>query len=463
MNNRRRRWLFLAGFLWLTAAAPAQTPAPGSVSVDGRTDVSPSHKPVPPDPRFGQADVLRNLLRDEKELAEQLRKAEELFGKDPEKLRELQEQLRDPKRLQELLDKLRAGGIDLDRLRDIARRQGAFPGRLGPDSPEMQKLLERLRKSPPDVPSDDPNKNDGPHSPDKGDTPRPVTPPDNRPPVPDVPRDRDPGAPPPVSPPLPDGGTPPSAAELRQRARFFKFAERLAESLKDSDTLRNSKAVGGLLNRLEDFRAGNRDAWVEGLGKRVTALGERYPRLAESFNLDRLMSRGWPRLGGPTLPPPRLPTFAPPSVGVSEVPSAGGEQAGRALLWLLVAAAAGFVLWKLFGRRLGFLVGRVVGRGLGPWPVRPQDVRTRDDVVRAFEYLALLNLGDPARSQNHRAIASRLGGDGLGAAPERRGAAERLADLYEQARYAPAGELPAEDDLAAARRDLTFLARAQAA
>jgi len=99
------------------------------------------------------------------------------------------------------------------------------------------------------------------------------------------------------------------------------------------------------------------------------------------------------------------------------------------------------------------------GWRLGPWPVRPEAVRTRDELVRAFEYLALLLLGPAARTRNHEEIAAGLGEQDV----SRRAAAERLAGLYEQARYAPPDEVLPDTDLAAARADLSLLAGVAAA
>ena len=56
----------------------------------------------------------------------------------------------------------------------------------------------------------------------------------------------------------------------------------------------------------------------------------------------------------------------------------------------------------------------------GPWPVRPSQVSTRRDLIRAFEHLAYLLLGQPARSLNHLDVADRLGGDDDGRAACRR-------------------------------------------
>jgi hypothetical protein len=110
------------------------------------------------------------------------------------------------------------------------------------------------------------------------------------------------------------------------------------------------------------------------------------------------------------------------------------------------------LVWKLLGRRRRE-EPQVALAVLGPWPVDPARIGTREQLVQAFEYLALLLLGSPARTANHRDIA-----DSLGATPEQGQAANQLASLYEKARYDPVpGELmPA--DLAAARHDLLLLA-----
>ena len=139
--------------------------------------------------------------------------------------------------------------------------------------------------------------------------------------------------------------------------------------------------------------------------------------------------------------------------GLTSATAAGG---GLALLQILLIAAvlmvAAVLVWRLLGRgrrhepQLALAV-------LGPWPVDPARISTREQLIQAFEYLAVLVLGRPARTANHRDIA-----DSLGTTPEKGQAADQLASLYEKARYDPAaGELPPAD-LTAARRDLLFLA-----
>jgi hypothetical protein len=99
----------------------------------------------------------------------------------------------------------------------------------------------------------------------------------------------------------------------------------------------------------------------------------------------------------------------------------------------------------------------VEGR-LGPWPVNPATVSTREQLVQAFEYLSMLRLGPAARHQNHHQIAEGLSVEETDSWAPRHQAAEHLAAVYEQARYAPIGDSLLEADLAAARRELCFLA-----
>jgi hypothetical protein len=81
-------------------------------------------------------------------------------------------------------------------------------------------------------------------------------------------------------------------------------------------------------------------------------------------------------------------------------------------------------------------------------------VISRADVIRAFEYLAFIRLGEAARSWNHLELAAALAGD----VPETRQAAGTIAGLYEQARYAPGDEPLSAEALVAARRSLDLLA-----
>src|SRR5262249_39439059 len=94
-----------------------------------------------------------------------------------------------------------------------------------------------------------------------------------------------------------------------------------------------------------------------------------------------------------------------------------------------------------------------------PWPVAPAAVTTREDLVKAFEYLSLLKFGRDALSWNHLEIAAQF----VQRQPESSQAAGRLANLYEHARYAPGDESLPDEVVQMARRELTFLAGEQSA
>lgn len=145
-----------------------------------------------------------------------------------------------------------------------------------------------------------------------------------------------------------------------------------------------------------------------------------------------------------------------PSVSSGPSGSSGpGEGMGYIVVWMVILMILGLILWKLFQGQLPFLKGRTEEEWkLGPWPVRPEAVKTREEVIRGFEYLSLLLLGREAQSWNHHAIAGQLGGT----TEDRRQAAATLAAVYEKARYAPTEEPIDDTDLAAARRDLCLLA-----
>ncbi len=132
---------------------------------------------------------------------------------------------------------------------------------------------------------------------------------------------------------------------------------------------------------------------------------------------------------------------------------------GAVTVGVVVVLGVFAALLIAFAMRREGLLGRGGNRDeIGAWPVRPGEVRTRSDLVRAFEYLALLMLGRSIESANHHEIADRLGADDLAGEKRRRQAALELARLYEQARYAPPEENLSEDELTTARQDLALLA-----
>jgi hypothetical protein len=95
-----------------------------------------------------------------------------------------------------------------------------------------------------------------------------------------------------------------------------------------------------------------------------------------------------------------------------------------------------------------------VAHGLGPWPVDPRLINSREDVVKAFEYLSVLICGESARTWTHSAIADAL----ADLAATHGETAVMLARLYELARYAPLDEPLTNEELMEARELVCGLA-----
>ncbi len=289
------------------------------------------------------------------------------------------------------------------------------------------------------------------------------------------PADANPGGEPSQPPPNPaEGQAPASPApgtmtgpsglprELEDPLRQSPIGEWVLNQLKDSPELRDT--VAGLLRSRPPAGPGGPDGLGGTLGDKLLQ-GVKPYLPGPSFWTNKVLPR-LPRVSLPSLPkvrvpdvhvnPPALPSIHLPRISLPPAPSGRGGYAWLVAPVCLILALIGWRTyqgrqqrWRGFGR---------FGPGdrwvLGPWPVAPAAVSSEAELIQAFEHLTLLKLGPAARSWNHRAIAA-----GLGAGqPERRRAADQLALLYEQYRYAPAHEPLAADVLHAARRALAFLA-----
>jgi hypothetical protein len=161
-----------------------------------------------------------------------------------------------------------------------------------------------------------------------------------------------------------------------------------------------------------------------------------------------------PNVGHVSPQAPNVPT------GGGSVSVGGADGLFNVLIVLLVVIGAGLVTWKLMSLKHGQADNADDRWQLGAWPVHPSAVRTRADLVKAFEYLAVLLLGARAQTQHHLELAEELGRQSTSADARRSEAARSLAHLYEIARYTPADEALAADELAEARCELSFLAGA---
>jgi hypothetical protein len=153
----------------------------------------------------------------------------------------------------------------------------------------------------------------------------------------------------------------------------------------------------------------------------------------------------------------RLPNMGPVAGSGAEPPSL--SVAGMILVVVLVGGAVVVVALLLLGTRW---MGAAKTRpwSPGPWPVDPSRISTRGELVQAFNYLALLLLGRQAEHLNHKEIATQVGDAAPPADVQSHQAADQLARLYEQARYAPGEEMLSPEDMRQARADLSSLAGA---
>ncbi len=377
--------------------------------------------------------------------------------------------------LESLLKNPERYGIDPKAVEKIAREVGKRPQDFGinPTDPDVQDMarrlaaqakfnpaqLDALKRLIPNIKPPDPDKPDIDKPVDKDK--KPDTDKDKKPDT-DKPSDKDkkpdtdkPGDMGKVTPPVPPQGSRPPGDPVIKPAPSAKNKNRswIAEQF--------SSLMGkdGITGDLRDWLRGltGPDTWVgdasRGLSREMKLLtGKILPNL-DGIRLDTLwrdIREAAPRLDV---------SFSPPSFSGPSMPS--GEDFGPILLGIALLGAIGFGFF-LLARSRGWSAGpRGDGWRLGPWPVAPAAVRTRDDVVKAFEYLALLLLGRQVSASNHLDIAKQLATrDQTG---QGRQAAGELAELYEHARYAPPEETLSDAEMESARRDLTFLAGVAAA
>jgi hypothetical protein len=114
---------------------------------------------------------------------------------------------------------------------------------------------------------------------------------------------------------------------------------------------------------------------------------------------------------------------------------------------LLLAIVAAVVWWKWADLVLARQAAAFAG-GPGPWPIDPRNINSREDVVKAFEYLSVLICGPAAKTWTHSTIAEEL----IALAATHGETAVKLARLYELARYAPLDEPLTRAELLEARR-----------
>lgn len=173
--------------------------------------------------------------------------------------------------------------------------------------------------------------------------------------------------------------------------------------------------------------------------------------------LDRLRELPTPEFEGWTPSLPELGNLPAPALAAPSLPGGASlPSVGKSGTWVLLAVFCLFIVWQLL--RLSKRTAAVADARamLGPWPVRPEAVTTRAELVQAFDYLALLTLGLGVQSWNHHAVARQW----RTKAPATMETALALASLYEQARYTDGVETLTDAERDQAHRSLVQLAEA---
>jgi hypothetical protein len=442
MNHKPHVALFLTATLFPLAAGEIAAQPPRRAPAGAR----PSHRPLNTDlPDASPEDLLRQRLQH----ARALGGSHTGDGLSPELKEKILEMLQD----RELLERFQRSipKEDLDRLGEKLRRGQSLTG--------DRALGDLIRKGAPDAKLSGPdaealkewakNRGGATREEDKAGAGREAAPPRPNPSR---------GRPSPARPGTPTvQPRPQPSAWQRWQGRAGRWTENNLDSAirrldgkfdgevgKDwRDAL--GRAARGAAGKVPDSDLGSRAGKVS---RYLPRLGDRLPRNLSERVLEGATDalRRSPRHSGPLLG----------RVNTPAAPAAPGHGAGFVLL-LLAAVLIAMLAWR--GRAWYARRRDAAGRWkLGPWPVRPGEVATRDDLVRAFEHLALLCLGPAARTCNHLELATRLA-DRPSTDPDgQRDAAGHLATLYERARYSPGEEPLTRDDLAAARRELCFLA-----
>jgi hypothetical protein len=123
-------------------------------------------------------------------------------------------------------------------------------------------------------------------------------------------------------------------------------------------------------------------------------------------------------------------------------------------IFLGLLLVGGLLLWWWLNRDAAANASGFDSAGIGPWPIDPRLINTREDVVKAFEYLSVLICGPSAKMWTHGTIAAEL----TNLAITHGEVAVKLARLYELARYAPLDEPLTRNEVIEARHIVCELA-----
>lgn len=284
----------------------------------------------------------------------------------------------------------------------------------------------------------------------------------------------------------------PERARSDLMTQWMRDLSRQAEDTELGDWFRDSPAFQKGLTELKSVLDAQANPWrlnLDSLPEGMSVPERWFPARFGEKLLDSIKNFQMPDMSRLHMPNINLPRVSLPQVnlphvnvgrwGVPPLPSFGapGAGLGQALLWLLlviVVLIAALQFARNYQKRIRTASRR---HARGPWPVDPAKIMTRAELIKAFDYLALLRLGEQARTWNHRTVEQRLlFGPGpaatatielpeyaslplpaVAASPEQSDAVAELTRLYENARYTVGPEVLTASDQAAARRHIVLL------
>jgi hypothetical protein len=470
--GRRGAVLALAFFAAALALCPRAAAQP----------VAQPFRAQPADPNVGKhtiwaqqltPDQIRELLKQHFQNGDKNPQLEELLRQQMAKQKGV-----DPKQMDDAIKQLMNNKQFMDQIQDfIQKNQNQFPKNngnggqpnLNPDQIEQLKKLfgnggDPFKVQPPKVnPVDplNPPKIDPKVEPPKFPPFDPKVQPPQPPPF-------DPPQPPAFDPNNPFGNGKNDADKLAKqkaaeaiKAVWEKNVGPLDESPETKKAILDLLNDPDLINAFTDENGKNLfDFFKDGKGEDFKDLfkdldGWEWPKLDLDFNWNWGKGPDW-NLGGGNAP--NVNWNAPrPNWGGGG--GSGFNFAGMSVpVWLVIAILIAIALAVVWYKRDMIFVPRkataLAAAGAGDWPLDPRAINSREDVVKAFEYLSVLICGPGAKTWTHSTIA-----DELTALAQTHGeTAVKLARLYELARYAPLDEPLTRAELVEARRLVCDLA-----
>lgn len=371
------------------------------------------------------------------------------------------------KQISKMLDEMKSDPGKYKDLIDQAKKQYE-------ENPVFQKQVDQLIKNKQfpnldDLPDLNKKGEENPIIPPKSDDPKgepnnpsKITPPKIEPGKPTTetpPELGSPDAPPPLPKPEPvpaNTGEDPWQQWMKGMVEDLKDSE-VGEALAESPSFRQA-----MLDLQKSLSADN----VPGANLGETTFGDWF-RNVSNLKLEQNLafSEGWfPKMGD--MPMPRLPrlNISLPNLGgpTLPMPSGGGIGSGAGIAMILaiglIISFVALIFWmfKNSGSFSIFLNGEALKPRIGPWPVDPHQLRSRADLVKAFEYLSLLILGWRVVHWNHRQIISNIYED-ANTINTPKEYLDQLALLYELAKYGPDQEPLSEEDLGQAQEIIVKL------